>query len=186
MSSRRGIPLSLGWVLAKSRSLHFARFRFASVGMTKSRLGDKERHKVPPLRSFLLRFGRDDKIEDWVTRKGTGPSTSLRCRPDDGSMGRFSNRRLARVDFRFAGGNAVFAGGCIKLVVMPKRCLQIVKKTPTTIGVCERCNAQFTSSLADPETDIAAQFNAHKCHRKDAKRNAPRMVRDATEDRGPL
>ena len=47
---------------------------------------------------------------------------------------------------------------------MQNRRLRIVKRgPPPAIGVCERCNAQFKSSLPDPGTDIQAQFDAHKC-----------------------
>jgi hypothetical protein len=65
---------------------------------------------------------------------------------------------------------------------MPKRKLRIIKESPPpAIGVCERCNAQFKSSLPGPDTDILAQFNAHKCEPMDSSQNALRIVREATE-----
>jgi hypothetical protein len=65
---------------------------------------------------------------------------------------------------------------------MPKKRLRIVKKgPPPAIGVCERCNAQFKSSVPDAETDIAAQFDAHKCKPVDSSQNALRIVRESTE-----
>jgi len=66
---------------------------------------------------------------------------------------------------------------------MRKRKLRIVKKSPLpAIGVCERCNAQFKSSLPSPGTDIRAQFDAHTCKREDASQAAARIVREATEE----
>ena len=58
---------------------------------------------------------------------------------------------------------------------MPKRKLRIVKQTPSAIGMCERCNAQFK----DP--NIQAQFDAHECKPIDSSQNALRIVREATE-----
>jgi len=66
---------------------------------------------------------------------------------------------------------------------MQERKLRIVKATPPVIGVCERCNAQFESIAPDTATDIAAQFNVHKCKRMDGTQNALRIVREATEDK---
>jgi len=67
---------------------------------------------------------------------------------------------------------------------MPRKRLRIVKKRPPpAIGVCERCNAQFKSSLPSPDTDIQAQFDAHKCKPVDSSQNALRIVRESTEDR---
>jgi hypothetical protein len=46
---------------------------------------------------------------------------------------------------------------------MQKRKLWIVKKVPLpAIGICERCNTQFQSSILYPEAEIQAQFDAHK------------------------
>jgi len=60
--------------------------------------------------------------------------------------------------------------------------LRIVKKSPPpAIGVCERCNAQFKSSLPSPDSDIQAQFYAHKCKLTDSSQNALRIVRESTE-----
>jgi hypothetical protein len=66
---------------------------------------------------------------------------------------------------------------------MLKRELRIVKRTLPAIGVCERCNAQFKSSLAGPDPEIQAQFDAHKCKPTDSSQNALRVVREATEDK---
>jgi hypothetical protein len=74
---------------------------------------------------------------------------------------------------------------------MPKRKPRIVKyagQTPT-LGICERCNAQFAvarETLADPDaalTSISDQFDAHKCKPVDSSQNALRIVREATEDK---
>jgi hypothetical protein len=65
---------------------------------------------------------------------------------------------------------------------MHKRKLRIVKESPPpAIGICERCNAQFESSLPAPDTDMLAQFDAHKCKLLDSSQNALRIVREATE-----
>ena len=65
---------------------------------------------------------------------------------------------------------------------MQKRKLRIVKKAPPPIiGVCEHCHAQFKSDLPDPETDITALFDAHKCKPIDSSQNALRIVRESTE-----
>jgi hypothetical protein len=66
---------------------------------------------------------------------------------------------------------------------MQKRKLRIVKQGPPAIGICERCNAQFKSSLSDMELDIAQQFDAHKCKPIDSSQNALRIVREATENK---
>jgi tRNA(Ile2) C34 agmatinyltransferase TiaS len=59
---------------------------------------------------------------------------------------------------------------------MAKRKLLIVKRyPPPTLGVCERCNAQFKSS------GIQEQFDVHKCQPTDSSQNALRIVREATE-----
>jgi len=68
---------------------------------------------------------------------------------------------------------------------MQKRKLRIVKKSPPpVIGVCERCNAQFKSSLSfGSADDIQTQFEAHKCKPVDSSQNALRIVRESTEDK---
>jgi hypothetical protein len=66
---------------------------------------------------------------------------------------------------------------------MPKRKLRIVKRTPPAIGICERCNSQFKSNLLDPQPDIAAQFDTHKCRLVDSSQNAVRIVKEATENK---
>ncbi len=67
---------------------------------------------------------------------------------------------------------------------MPKRKLRIVKKSPPpAVGVCERCNSQFKSSLPYFEADIQAQFDAHKCEPMDSSQNALRIVRESTENK---
>ncbi len=60
--------------------------------------------------------------------------------------------------------------------------LRIVKRTPTVLGVCEKCNAEFDSLLLGQEVDweIQAQFDTHKCRPLDASQNALRVVREAT------
>jgi hypothetical protein len=62
---------------------------------------------------------------------------------------------------------------------MEKRKLRIVKRTPSLLGVCERCNSQFSGA----ENEIKAAFDAHKCKPIDGSQNALRVVREATEDR---
>ena len=64
---------------------------------------------------------------------------------------------------------------------MQKRKLRIVKRTPPALGICERCNGQFKSSLSSPNADIQAQFDAHKCTLTDSSQNALRIVRESTE-----
>lgn len=72
---------------------------------------------------------------------------------------------------------------------MPKRELRIVKhggQTPT-LGICERCNAQFAvlrEALTDPDAALASisdQFDAHNCKPVDSSQNALRIVRESTE-----
>ena len=49
---------------------------------------------------------------------------------------------------------------------MQKRNLQFVKRTPVAVGICERCNLQFSSDQPgqdDAEAEIWAQFDNHKC-----------------------
>jgi hypothetical protein len=68
---------------------------------------------------------------------------------------------------------------------MTKRKLRIVKKTPSMMGVCERCSSEFASSLSakDAEAEIKAAFDAHKCVPLDSSQNALRVVREATENK---
>jgi hypothetical protein len=50
---------------------------------------------------------------------------------------------------------------------MDTRKLRIVKPPLPAIGVCESCNAQFTSSKhsqEEAENEIRAAFDAHKCN----------------------
>jgi hypothetical protein len=49
---------------------------------------------------------------------------------------------------------------------MPKRDLRVVKRAPIALGICERCNLQFTSDQPaedDAEAELWAQFDNHKC-----------------------
>ena len=49
---------------------------------------------------------------------------------------------------------------------MPKRDLRVVKRTPIPLGICERCNLQFSSNQPaedDAEAELWAQFDNHKC-----------------------
>ena len=64
---------------------------------------------------------------------------------------------------------------------MPTRKLRIVKKTPSMLGVCERCGSEFGSRLSgqDAEAEIEAAFEAHKCKPLDSSQNALRVVREA-------
>jgi hypothetical protein len=64
---------------------------------------------------------------------------------------------------------------------MAKRKLRIVKQGPPTTGICERCNAQFKSSLPNGDSDITLQFRMHKCKLIDSSQNALRIVRESTE-----
>ncbi len=63
---------------------------------------------------------------------------------------------------------------------MPKRKLRIVKTSPSLLGVCERCNSQFT---ANSEAEIHSAFDAHKCTLQDGSQNALRIVREATKNK---
>jgi hypothetical protein len=68
---------------------------------------------------------------------------------------------------------------------MPTRNLRIVKTTPKAIGICEYCNAQFTSSQPledDAEAEMRAQFDVHKCKPLDSSQNALRIVNEATKE----
>ena len=67
---------------------------------------------------------------------------------------------------------------------MPKRDLQIVKRTPTAVGVCDRCNLQFSSNQPaedDAVAELWAQFDDHKCRSVDA---GPEHLKPASADRG--
>jgi len=69
---------------------------------------------------------------------------------------------------------------------MPQRRLRIVKTSPTTLGVCERCGRQFSSHSPVERIariEIKALFNVHKCRPIDSSQNALRIVREATEDK---
>jgi hypothetical protein len=69
---------------------------------------------------------------------------------------------------------------------MPKRKLQFVKRDPPAIGICERCNSQFKSNKPSQdaaEQEIVEAFDTHTCKLTDSSQNAPRMVREATEDK---
>ena len=50
---------------------------------------------------------------------------------------------------------------------MPKRNLRFVKRVRNVpvLGVCEACKAQFSGNpeMGNAQSDIQAQFNAHKC-----------------------
>jgi hypothetical protein len=52
------------------------------------------------------------------------------------------------------------------------------------LGVCESCNAQFSSGLMPIEAakaDIQERFNVHDCALTDSSQNAPGLVGEATE-----
>jgi len=54
---------------------------------------------------------------------------------------------------------------------MPKRDLRVVKRTPIALGICERCNLQFSSNESaedDAEAELWVQFDNHKCQPGDA------------------
>jgi hypothetical protein len=63
---------------------------------------------------------------------------------------------------------------------MAERKLRIIKTSPSLLGVCERCNSQFT---ANTEVEIHSDFDAHKCTLRDGSQNALRIVREATENK---
>jgi hypothetical protein len=50
---------------------------------------------------------------------------------------------------------------------MPKRNLRFVRRVRNVpvLGVCEACKAQFSGNpaMGNAQSDIQAQFNAHKC-----------------------
>jgi hypothetical protein len=51
------------------------------------------------------------------------------------------------------------------------------------LGICERCNAQFSGDLnmGNAQSAIQEQFNAHKCKPMDSSQNALRTVRESAE-----
>jgi len=53
------------------------------------------------------------------------------------------------------------------------------------LGICERCNAQFSGdpNMGNAQSAIQEQFNAHKCTPLDHSQNALRIVREATENK---
>jgi hypothetical protein len=66
---------------------------------------------------------------------------------------------------------------------MGKRNLRFVRDHPL-LGICEQCNAQFSSGLMPVEAakaDIQERFDAHKCEREDMNQAAARIVRETTE-----
>jgi hypothetical protein len=67
---------------------------------------------------------------------------------------------------------------------MPKRDLRVIKHAPTALGICERCNLQFSSNQPaeeDAEAELWAQFDNHKCRFVDAR---PEPSKPASADRG--
>ncbi len=72
---------------------------------------------------------------------------------------------------------------------MSKRNLRIVKHAGRipTLGICERCNGQFSvvaGALTDADAALASisdQFDGHKCKPMDSSQNALRIVREATD-----
>jgi len=72
---------------------------------------------------------------------------------------------------------------------MPKRDLRIVKRTPIALGICERCNLQFSSNQPaedDAEAELWAEFDNHKCRSVDASPEQGKLVSaDKTRDRLP-
>ena len=70
---------------------------------------------------------------------------------------------------------------------MAKRNLRFVKRVRNVpvLGICERCNAQFSGdpNMGNAQSAIQEQFNAHKCQPIDSSQNALRIVREATENK---
>jgi hypothetical protein len=72
---------------------------------------------------------------------------------------------------------------------MANRKLRIVKRAGSipTLGICERCNAQFSvaaEAMIDEHAALASigdQYDAHKCKPMDSSQNALRIVRESTE-----
>ena len=69
---------------------------------------------------------------------------------------------------------------------MQKRNLRIVKRARNipVLGICERCNAQFSGdpNMGNSQSAIQQQFNTHKCKLTDSSQNALRIVREATDN----
>jgi hypothetical protein len=64
------------------------------------------------------------------------------------------------------------------------RKFRLVEKGLYKFAVCERCNAQFKSSVLNREAaeqEIQQQFDAHNCKPVDTGQNALRIVRESTE-----
>jgi hypothetical protein len=58
---------------------------------------------------------------------------------------------------------------------MPKRNLHIVNPNDPLFGICERCNARFTSfayNQEEADKQVMAAFDDHKCY-PDARQNNP-------------
>jgi hypothetical protein len=69
---------------------------------------------------------------------------------------------------------------------MVKRKLRMIEKGLYKFAVCERCNAQFKSSLLNQEAaeqEIRQQFTTHRCKPVDSSQNALRIVHEATESK---
>src|SRR6266478_3299058 len=69
---------------------------------------------------------------------------------------------------------------------MPKRDLRVVKRTPIALGICERCNLQFSSNEPaedDAEAEIWGQFDNHKCRSVDAR---PEHGKPASAEHGQV
>jgi hypothetical protein len=73
--------------------------------------------------------------------------------------------------------------------VFVQRKLRVVKRFANLpiLGICERCNAQFSvhpdGQVTEGQPTIENQFDAHKCTPPDTSQNALRIVREATEDK---
>jgi hypothetical protein len=60
---------------------------------------------------------------------------------------------------------------------MPKRNLHIVNPNNPLFGICERCNARFTSFAYNAEEahrEVAMAFDGHKCYSIEAAHDDPR------------
>jgi hypothetical protein len=74
---------------------------------------------------------------------------------------------------------------------MPRRKLRLVERTKEIpiLGVCERCNAQFPADpcelddFAKAQINIQEQFDSHTCKPADSSQNAPRIIREARENK---
>jgi hypothetical protein len=59
---------------------------------------------------------------------------------------------------------------------MPKRNLHIVNPNNPLFGICERCNARFTSfayNAQEAQNEVMAAFDDHKCYPDAARQNNP-------------